>query len=114
MRVASRSRHIRYGGTRTEDGIAQVTVEDQEAHTSAPLHHVRHHSPTGMEWGFGGSGPADLAHSILADALEVLSVSPVLRTTSKIWNRRRRSIKCECCSESWSAGTCCLLCSEDN
>ena len=32
-----------------------------------PLHHVVHHSPTGFEWGYGGSGPADLALSILAD-----------------------------------------------
>lgn len=34
-----------------------------------PLHHVVRHSPTGMEWGYGGSGPADLALSILTDYL---------------------------------------------
>lgn len=34
-----------------------------------PLHHVVHHSPTGFEWGYGGSGPADLALSILHDYL---------------------------------------------
>lgn len=33
------------------------------------LHHVVRHSPTGMEWGYGGSGPADLARSILLDYL---------------------------------------------
>jgi len=32
-----------------------------------PLRHVVRHSPTGMEWGYGGSGPADLALSILTD-----------------------------------------------
>ena len=32
-----------------------------------PLRHVVHHSPAGFEWGYGGSGPADLALSILAD-----------------------------------------------
>ena len=26
----------------------------------------KHHSPTGMEWGYGGSGPADFALNILA------------------------------------------------
>lgn len=31
------------------------------------LEHVIYHSPTGLEWGYGGSGPADLALSILAD-----------------------------------------------
>ena len=34
-----------------------------------PLRHIRLHSPTGFEWGYGGSGPADLALSILADYL---------------------------------------------
>src|SRR5690606_27712886 len=34
-----------------------------------PLDHIVYHSPTGMEWGYGGSGPADLALSILADYL---------------------------------------------
>ena len=34
-----------------------------------PLRHVVRHSPTGFEWGYGGSGPADLALSILADYL---------------------------------------------
>jgi hypothetical protein len=31
-------------------------------------HHVRH-SPTGFSWGYNGSGPADLARSILWDFL---------------------------------------------
>jgi hypothetical protein len=43
--------------------------------------HVVHHSPDGFEYGYGGSGPADLARSILVDyfglhgAPERLSVS---------------------------------------
>ena len=28
------------------------------------------HSPTGFEWGYGGSGPAQLALALLADHLE--------------------------------------------
>ena len=36
------------------DGTARATVE-----------HAIRHSPTGIEWGYGGSGPADLARSIL-------------------------------------------------
>ncbi|OZC01368.1 hypothetical protein BSZ36_17825 [Rubricoccus marinus] len=34
-----------------------------EARASVP--HVARHSPTGIEWGYGGSGPADLARSVL-------------------------------------------------
>ncbi len=32
-----------------------------------PLKQIVRHSPTGMQWGYGGSGPADLALSILTD-----------------------------------------------
>jgi len=34
-------------------------------HTNVP-HLVTHHSPTGFEFGYGGSGPADLALNIVA------------------------------------------------
>jgi len=37
---------------------------------SRPLRHVVLHSPTGFGWGYGGSGPADLALSILCDMLD--------------------------------------------
>ena len=30
---------------------------------------LRNHSPTGLEWGYGGSGPAQLALAVLADAV---------------------------------------------
>ena len=32
-----------------------------------PLTHHIYHSPDGFNWGYGGSGPADLARSILWD-----------------------------------------------
>ncbi len=47
-------------GTRNEDGEMKVFIDDR------PLPHVVHHSPTGFNVGYGGSGPADLALSILA------------------------------------------------
>jgi len=31
--------------------------------------HIVKHSPTGMSWGYGGSGPADLALSLLAEVV---------------------------------------------
>jgi len=45
----------------------EVTV-DQGGKTR-PLQHRVYHSPTGFEWGYPGSGPADLARSILWDCL---------------------------------------------
>jgi hypothetical protein len=34
-----------------------------------PLRHIVRHSPTGMNFGYSGSGPADLALSILTDVV---------------------------------------------
>ena len=45
-----------------EDVVLWRTAEG-EARASVP--HAPQHSPTGIEWGYGGSGPADLARSVL-------------------------------------------------
>jgi hypothetical protein len=41
----------------------------EEDHPAYKLRHLIVHSPSGLAWGFGGSGPADLALAILADLL---------------------------------------------
>ncbi|MDT7858131.1 hypothetical protein RQM47_15900 [Rubrivirga sp. S365] len=47
---------------RDADGTARMTaVGDGEANCP----HVVRHSPSGPEWGYGGSGPADCARSVL-------------------------------------------------
>ncbi len=48
-----------------------------------PLRHHVLHSPTGFEWGYGGSGPADLALAILADATEDLELAQELHQRFK-------------------------------
>ena len=53
-----------YTAIRGEDENT-ITVSDGKG--TKPLRHIVYHSPTGMEWGYGGSGPSDLARSILAD-----------------------------------------------
>ena len=53
-----------YTAIRGEDENT-ITVSDDKG--TRPLRHIIYHSPTGMEWGYGGSGPSDLARSILAD-----------------------------------------------
>lgn len=57
-----------YVGWRSPEGT-QVWVVGPEPDQAHPLSHVTHHSPTGMEWGYGGSGPADLSLSILSHCL---------------------------------------------
>ena len=54
-----------YNGFRTQTG-AVVTVDGGPLD---PRLDLRNHSPTGFEWGYGGSGPAQLALAALADHL---------------------------------------------
>ena len=55
----------RYEGRR-EGYAAIVTVDGRRLN---PRLDLWNHSPTGFEWGYGGSGPAQLALAILADHL---------------------------------------------
>jgi Family of unknown function (DUF6166) len=54
-----------YEGHRTRDGT-QVTVNGIPLN---PRLDLQNHSPTGLEWSYGGSGPAQLALALLADHL---------------------------------------------
>ena len=46
--------------------MAEVTVDDRPLN---PRLDLWNHSPTGFEWGYGGSGPSQLALALLADCL---------------------------------------------
>lgn len=54
-----------YMGSRVR-GEAIVTVDGQPLD---PRLDLRNHSPNGFEWGYAGSGPAQLALALLADHL---------------------------------------------
>lgn len=67
-----------YSGRRAggeDDGVTvlvELRKKDGALATRRPLSprlDLRKHSPTGFEWGYEGSGPAQLALAILADAL---------------------------------------------
>jgi hypothetical protein len=61
-----------YVGERTPLGC-EVDVIDSAApnggYALSPRQDLRNHSPTGFEWSYAGSGPAQLALALLADAL---------------------------------------------
>jgi len=58
-----------YRGYRDEDGV-HVRIEGEgRARQLPPRNSLVDHSPDGFEWGYGGSGPAQLALALLADAL---------------------------------------------
>lgn len=51
-------------GTLEEVGLVCRRLEDGRVACNVP-HIIKHHSPTGFEIGYGGSGPADLALNVL-------------------------------------------------
>ena len=61
---------VTYYGTKKEIGHCEVMIKESHfngASVNYVLKHVERHSPDGFQWGYGGSGPADLALSILTD-----------------------------------------------
>ena len=59
-----------YSGVRTKDGcVVTVHEPDGRTHDLELRLDVRSHSPTGAEWGYGGSGPAQLALALACDVL---------------------------------------------
>lgn len=59
---------------RDGDGIVQAIVYEQngiqaDSRDLDPRTDLANHSPTGFEYGYGGSGPAQLALALLVDAL---------------------------------------------
>lgn len=55
-----------------------------EVHTNVP-HLVADHSPNGYEWGYGGSGPADLALNIVENFLRHMGYKG--ETTNHVWDK---------------------------
>jgi len=55
-----------YRGERTRDGVS-VTVDGKPLN---PRTDIRNHSPSGFDYGHGGSGAAQLALALLADVLD--------------------------------------------
>ncbi|HWH58438.1 MAG TPA: DUF6166 domain-containing protein [Terriglobales bacterium] len=61
------SAEVKYVGIRTGNGSEVWVSRDNSVKRLNPRFDLRHHSPTGFEWGYGGSGPAQLALALLAD-----------------------------------------------
>lgn len=59
---------LRYEGERTADSVeVNIFLPDGTSRPLDPRNDLRNHSPDGFEFGYGGSGPAQLALAILAD-----------------------------------------------
>lgn len=63
---------VKYVGVRNVEGdLFEVVVErpGEKPYHMDPRNDIHNHSPTGVAWGYGGSGPAQCALGILADYL---------------------------------------------
>lgn len=60
--------HKRYLGYRLVGGALVQVWQGNHTKDLAPRCDLRDHSPTGLEWGYHGSGPSQLALALLADA----------------------------------------------
>jgi hypothetical protein len=58
-----------YHGIREAAGTSAVLVETIAGEALGVLAHKPRHSPTGFQWGYAGSGPADLARCLLLAAV---------------------------------------------
>lgn len=70
MNTDALSKHkvVKYFGSHQEIGGCTIwaTVEGIKSDPwNEAVRHIEKHSPDGMQWGYGGSGPADAALSIL-------------------------------------------------
>jgi Family of unknown function (DUF6166) len=73
MTLTDTNCHVKYVGVRSVDGdLYEVVVErlGQKPYKLNWRNDIRDHSPTGISWGYGGSGPAQCALAILADYLK--------------------------------------------
>lgn len=59
----------RYIGKRTPEGCVVEVIDGDRKYLLNPRFDLRNHSPSGFEFGYSGSGPAQLSLALLADAL---------------------------------------------
>jgi hypothetical protein len=75
---------IYHGYHRSSAAVSLVTIETEHGQQLGLLHHVVRYSPTGLNWGYQGSGPADLARSLLIAALGDHARCPACAGTTKL------------------------------
>ena len=67
--VTRADQEVIYHGSGSGAGGRLIRIETPDGRRVGVLHHIVRHSPTGLTWGYGGSGPADTARSLLIAAL---------------------------------------------
>ena len=85
-----------YSGVRTAGGCAVTVSGPDGSHELDPRFDLRNHSPDGFEWGYGGSGPAQLALALAAD---VLGDDEAAR---RVYQQLKSRVVCRLPADNWS------------
>jgi len=72
-----------YCGYRYQEAGPLVVAKDGEPLSPLPSQKVFNHSPDGFQWGYGGSGPAQLSLALLLDVTGDPALSVRLHQTFK-------------------------------
>jgi hypothetical protein len=98
-----------YRGERTDEGcVVETLVDDAQVGRLALMLNVANHSPTGFEWGYAGSGPAQLAVALLYDAImfgnpqERVAMSQARRLTLAHYQEFKRQFVENITDATWS------------
>lgn len=67
-------------------GVVSASLIDEHGQFVRTIKHLVLHSPTGFEYGYGGSGPSDLARSIIGHMLVTNDPPPALYQAFK-WDK---------------------------
>jgi len=72
-----------YRGYRYQEAGKVIVTKDGKPLSPAPSQKLFNHSPDGFQWGYGGSGPAQLALALLLDVTDDPELSVRLHQTFK-------------------------------
>jgi hypothetical protein len=67
-----------------EDGGSEIAIEDEYGHRVGTVRHLVQSSPTGLNWGYAGSGSADAARSLLIEVLGEDAICPSCAGTGRV------------------------------
>lgn len=73
-----------YHGLWRENGCSEIAIEDEQGHRIGTVRHLPKGSPTGMNWGYDGSGPTDAARSLLIAVLGEDAICPLCEGTDRV------------------------------
>ncbi|MFB0523952.1 MAG: DUF6166 domain-containing protein [Phycisphaerae bacterium] len=78
-----------YFGRKRDGGVGGQTVriKHPNGNTTFLRHALVWHSPDGFNWGYGGSGPADLALNILYDYFRRIKLKKAKQTAIALYQR---------------------------